>query len=371
MPCFRRGAGVCLFSAALVCASLCVACGKSVLPASFGSSATTPDPSEGNISWATGPDPLTSYTLSGDTQPVHDPSIVRQGSTYYAFTSDVNGQPPGSYLNIRCSLDKVNWNPCGSIFPAGRPAWLAAKIPGIGALWAPDISYFNGLYHVYYAGSTAGSQQSVVALATNTTLDPADPAYLWIDQGQVLASQPGDDFNAIDPNILIDTDGSVWMTYGSYWTGIKQRQIDPATGMLFTGNPTRYDLATRPGVTANPIEGASLIHHGAYYYLFVSIDFCCNANPATDNYKEAVGRSSSPHGPFADEKGTPMMNGGGTVLLQGDANWGGTGGGTAYIDPETGESLIVFHALHLPENGAAYMWLKNLAWENDWPSIGQ
>jgi arabinan endo-1,5-alpha-L-arabinosidase len=369
MPCIRRIAGLCLLSVSLSLVSLCVcSCGNVVHP---GTADAATGQNEGNLSWApAGPDPLSSYTLTGDTQPVHDPSIIRQGSTYYAFTTDVLGLPPGNYLPIRCSQDKVNWTSCGSIFPAAMPAWVVAKVPGIIGLWAPDISYFSGLYHVYYAGSTLGSQRSVIGLATNTTLDPTDPAYRWVDQGEVLESVPGDNFNAIDPNILIDTDNSVWITYGSYWSGIKQQQIDPATGKLLLSNPGRYSLATRPGVPIDPIEGASLIHHGSYYYLFVSVDYCCNQDVATDNYKEAVGRSTSPHGPFSDEEGTPMMNGGGTVLLQGDMNWSGTGGGTAWIDPDTGESLLVFHALNLSQDGAMYMWLKDLTWTNDWPSIG-
>jgi arabinan endo-1,5-alpha-L-arabinosidase len=369
MPCLRRAAGLSL----LLACSLCVcSCGNVVHPGSVAASASSGDSNEGNISWAPeSSDPLASYTLTGDTQPVHDPSIIRQGSTYYAFTTDVLGLPPGNYLPIRCSQDKINWTACGSIFPAAMPSWVVAKVPGIIGLWAPDISYFNGLYHVYYAGSTLGSQQSVIGLVTNTTLDPGDPAYQWVDRGEVLESNRGDDFNAIDPNIFIDGDGSVWMTYGSYWSGIKQQQIDPSTGKLLLSNPTRYNLATRPGVPNNPIEGSSLVHHGNYYYLFVSIDYCCNQNVATDNYKEAVGRSASPHGPFVDEMGTSMMNGGGTVLLQSDAAWSGTGGGTAYLDPTNGDSLIVFHALNLTQNGTVYLWLKNLDWTNDWPSIGQ
>lgn len=362
MPRLARAAGLCLLSA---CLSWLCACGTAV-QASSGSSA-----SEGNISYAPETvDPLATYALTGDTQPVHDPSIIREGSTYYAFTTDVLGLPPGNYLPIRCSPDKVNWTACGSIFPTAMPAWVVAKVPGIVGLWAPDISYFSGAYHVYYAGSTLGSQQSVIGLATNTTLDSTDPAYKWVDQGEVFESNPGDDFNAIDPNILIDTDGSVWMTYGSYWSGIKQRQIDPTTGMLLATNTTRYNLATRPGVPADPIEGSSLVHHGNYYYLFVSIDFCCNQNAATDNYKEAVGRSTSPHGPFVDEKGTAMTNGGATVLLKGDSAWHAPGGGTAYLDPTNGDSLIVFHALNMPNNGAPSLWLKNLTWVNDWPTIG-
>lgn len=310
---------------------------------------------------------LASYQLTGDTAQMHDPSVIRQGGMYYAFTSDFLGQP-GGYLSFRCSKDTVNWNTCGDVFER-MPAWIAALVPDATCLWAPDVSYFNGLYHVYYAASTAGSQRSVIGLATNTTLDANDPAYKWVDRGSVLVSQPGDDFNAIDPNILVDTDGSVWLTYGSYWSGIKQREIDAATGMLSSTDTTRYDLATRPDVPNDPIEGASLVHHGGYYYLFVSVDYCCNASPASDNYKEAVGRATSPHGPFVDEKGTPMRNGGGTVLIEGNGAWNAPGGGTAWIDPNTGESLIVFHALNMSQNGAPYLWVKSITWENDWPVV--
>ncbi len=361
MPHLRRTVGVCLLSACvLVLCSALSSCGTTATASS----------SEGNLSFAAETtDPLATYALTGDNLPVHDPSIIRQGSTYYAFTTDVIGLPPSNYLPIRCSQDKLHWTACGSIFPAGMPAWVVAKVPGILGLWAPDVSYFNGEYHVYYAGSTLTSQRSVIGLVTNTTLDPTDPDYKWLDHGEVLGSVPGDDFNAIDPNILVDTDGSIWLTYGSYWSGIKQRQIDPGTGLLLASNPTRYDLATRPGVPGDPIEGASLVQHNGYYYLFVSVDHCCEQSLATDDYKEAVGRSSSPHGPFVDEAGTPMMNGGGTVILKADATWNAPGGGTAYLDPTNGDSLIIFHALNMTQNGAMYMWIKNLDWVNDWPVI--
>lgn len=310
---------------------------------------------------------MTTYALTGDTAQFHDPSIIRQGSTYYVFSSDVVGQSPGGFLRIRCSQDELNWTPCGSVF-AQIPEWLQQKVPGAAYLWAPDISYFGGLYHLYYAGSTAGSQQSVIGLATNTTLDPTDPSYKWVDAGEVLESAPGDDFNAIDPNIVIDAAGSVWMTYGSYWSGIQQTQIDPQTGVVLA-NAVRFSLATRPNVPNNPIEGASIVHHGDFYYLFVSVDYCCNANAATDNYKEAVGRSTSPQGPFVDMDGTAMMNGGGTVILEEDGSWNAPGGGTAYIDATTGESLLVFHALEMTESGAPYLWVKHISWQNDWPVL--
>lgn len=298
---------------------------------------------------------------------MHDPSIMRQGNTYYLFSTDVLGLPPGNDLPIRCSVDKLHWTACGSVFPS-IPSWIQAEVPGVTTLWAPDISYFNGLYHLYYSGSILQSQRSVIGLATNTTLDSHDPAYHWMDQGEVLASSPGDDFNAIDANILVADDGSISMSYGSYWSGVKQQLINPQTGKLIAGS-RRYDLATRPGVPNNPIEGASIVHHGDYYYLFVSIDYCCNSNIAGDNYKEAVGRSSHPQGPFVDEAGVPMMEGGGTVLLRTNSDWLAPGGGTAYVDPQTGESLLVFHALKIAGNGALYLWLKHISWQNDWPVL--
>jgi arabinan endo-1,5-alpha-L-arabinosidase len=353
MLCFKRMAGICLAFVYLVALSAC-----GIFPT-------------GKLSYAAeSTDPLAVYSQSGATDPVLDPSIIRQGSTYYAFSTDVAGYPQSGNLPIHCSQDKINWVDCGRVFPKGMPAWIKQRVPGVLGLWAPDISFFNGLYHLYYNGSLLHTQQTVIGLATNVTLDPSDPDYQWIDRGVVMESKPGDDFNALDPTILLDSDNSVWMTYGSYWSGIKQRQIDPATGMLLLSNPTRYDLATRPGVPNDPIEGASLVHHGNYYYLFVSVDYCCEQSETDNNYKQAVGRSSSLHGPFIDEVGTPMMNGGGTVLIEGNKTWNAPGGGTAFLDTARGESLIIFHAHDLNANNTPYQWVKSLEWVNNWPQIG-
>ncbi len=329
-------------------------------------------PLEGNISYAPeSADPLATYALTGDTQPVHDPSIIRQGSTYYAFTTDVLGLPASNYLPIRCSQDKVSWTACGSIFPNAMPAWVVAKVPGIVGLWAPDISYFNGLYHVYYAGSTLGSQQSVIGLVTNTTLDPTDPAYQVGGSGRGPRVQSWRRLQRHRPQHphrhrrqRLDDLRQLLVRHQAAPDRSRHRAC------CSPHNTTRYNLATRPGVPEDPIEGSSLVHHGNYYYLFVSVDFCCNQNIATDDYKEAVGRSTSPHGPFRRRRRHLMMNGGGTVLLQSDGTWNAPGGGTAYLDPTNGDSLIVFHALNMTQNGALYLWLKNLEWVNDWPTIG-
>lgn len=355
----RWRSAICL----VVTSLLLVSCSTSVAPlvAVAASSPSITSPPLGT------PVQLGTDPLTGDMQPVRDPSMLREAGTYYLFSSDIPGQTAAGNLLIRCSQNKVAWTLCGSVF-SSIPDWVQAKIPGVSTMWAPDISYFNGTYHVYYSGSTLGSQQSVIGLATNTTLDSSDPKYQWVDQGEVLSSVAGDDFNALDPNILVAADNTVWLTYGSYWSGVKQQQVDPASGMLIS-NATRYDLATRPGILNNPIEGSSIVQHGGYYYLYTSIDYCCLGELSQDNYKEQVGRSSSPHGPFLDEDGVSMMDGGGTVLLTGNTTWAAPGGGTALVDPATGDSLIVFHAALLTENGAPYAWVKQVSWQADWPVL--
>jgi arabinan endo-1,5-alpha-L-arabinosidase len=310
---------------------------------------------------------LVAYPLLGDTQPVHDPSLINQGGKFYSFTTDVVGLPPGPVLPIRCSPNRIVWSSYGSVFQK-IPAWLQQKVPGMIVIWAPDISFFNGVYHVYYAGSTLGSQRSAIDLAANATMDSNDPAYLWVDRGEVIESIAGNDSNAIDPNILVDTDSKVWMSYGSYWTGVKQLQIDAVTGLVIADAP-RYNLASRPDTPNHPEEGASLVRHGEFYFLFVSVDYCCNVDLTSDNDKEAVGRGSSPHGPFTDLAGTPMLEGGGTVLLANNGTWNAPGGGTVFIDPSSGESTLIFHALNMQQNGAMYLWVKHIDWQNDWPVL--
>jgi arabinan endo-1,5-alpha-L-arabinosidase len=312
--------------------------------------------------------PLSSYEFTGDTFPVHDPSILRQGSTYYVFVTDAGGQ--SGFIPIRCSTDRIAWTSCGYVFSM-LPSWIASAVPLATGIWAPDISYFNGLYHLYYAVSSFGSQVSAIGMATNTTLDATDPKYRWVDHGSaVLQSAAGGNFNAIDPSLLVDTDGSVWMTYGSFWSGIFEQQIDPATGLIKTGSVINHLAERAASVPNDPIEGSSLVHKGNYYYLFVSWDYCCESVPAQSDYKIVVGRGTSPQGPFVDQTGADMLAGGGTILLQGDGvTWAGPGGQTAYIDPNDGD-LIVYHALNLTQNGLDYLFVRSLSWVNDWPVIG-
>ena len=133
----------------------------------------------------TGPGPVTPtpaarvLQLSGAVNGFHDPSIAGDGSKWYAFSSNQCGG--SGFVPVISSSDLLQWSQAGCVFP-GVPDWALAAVPGATSIWAPDVSYANGQYRLFYAVSTFGSNQSVIGLATNRTLDSASPDYKWVDQ---------------------------------------------------------------------------------------------------------------------------------------------------------------------------------------------
>jgi len=310
--------------------------------------------------------------VEGDVEFAHDPSIAKDGDTWYLFGT-ANGPVRKGELPIRCSGDLHLWRMCGYVFDQ-IPDWIRKESPTTKELWAPDVSYFNGEYHLYYAFSVFGKNTSGIALFVNRTLNPDSPDFHWVDKGLVLRSRAEDDFNAIDPNLVIDEKGQPWLAFGSFWTGIKMRQIDARTGLLSSTDPKLYSLASRkrpenpepnpPGLPGNwqAIEAPFIVRHGGYFYLFVSFDLCCRGTKST--YKTMVGRSPNVTGPYVDARGTPMLEGGGTPLLLGNSRWLGPGGESVF-EQKQGD-IIVFHAYDAT-TGHAFLQISTLAWVNGWP----
>jgi arabinan endo-1,5-alpha-L-arabinosidase len=311
------------------------------------------------------------FSLHGDFAFTHDPSIAREGNTYYVFAT--GAAPGGGQFAIRCSTNLTDWKLCGHVFDE-IPSWIQQVSPKTKDLWAPDISYFAGKYHLYYAYSLFGVNTSGIALATNETLDPTSARYHWKDEGLVLKSIETDNFNAIDPNIVIDENKHPWLSFGSFWSGIKMRRIDAATGKLDPADSTLYALASRakpetaaaakPGLPPDweAIEAPFIVHHKDFYYLFVSFDLCCRGTHST--YRTMVGRAHHVTGPYVDAAGKPMLEGGATQLLAGNDRWVGPGGESVLERPEG--DIIVFHAYDA-QTGRPALQVSTLAWEKGWP----
>lgn len=312
--------------------------------------------------------PTLGSRLTGDLVPTHDPVIAREGDIYHVFSTGHGKR----LIETRTSLDLIHWTAGDPIFTA-LPAWAKEAIPGSDGMWAPDISYVNGRYRLYYSVSTFGSNRSAIGLATSPTLDPKAKNYGWRDEGLVVLSTKDDDYNAIDPNFIIDREGRHWLSLGSFWTGIKLFALDPKTGKPKDAKAKPVSIARRPAPAGGPapVEAPFIIDHGGYYWLMVSYDYCCKGVNST--YYTVIARATSVEGPFLGKDGSAMLKGGGTILLRADLQekqrFRGPGHAGHFRDAD-GTDYLVWHAYDRQKNGAPTLRLAQLRWGADgWPTV--
>ncbi|WP_112237694.1 arabinan endo-1,5-alpha-L-arabinosidase [Kribbella monticola] len=296
--------------------------------------------------------------LTGDLT-AHDPALIRDGGQWYVFSTG-DERIAGGTIELRKSGDGRQWSFAGTVFDR-IPSWLSSEVPGVSNLWAPEVVKHGNTFYLYYAASTFGSNRSVIALATNTTLDPGNPAYRWVDRGLVQRSATTDDYNAIDPGVITDGQGTPWLAFGSFWSGIRMIRLQWPSGLAAPNQGTPLRLADRR-VPPNAIEAPYVVSRGGWYYLFVSFDFCCRGTEST--YKIAVGRSRSVTGPYSDQAGKPMLEGGGTVILSSAGRKIGPGG------QSVSGNWLAHHYYDADANGAVRFDIRQLSWGSDgWPSI--
>lgn len=292
---------------------------------------------------------------TGDVAPVHDVTMIKDGETYYLFST-------GPGIPIRCSEDMLVWRSCGRVFES-YPEWIGQTIPKVKDLWAPDVVVHEGTYYVYYSASSFGKNRSAIGLVSNVTLNQESPDYTWVDQGEVISSQLTDNYNAIDPNLTFDTTAQPWFLFGSFWGGIMMAKADRATLKLAAGSELT-NIAARPDHPNHALEGAYIVHRGDFYYLFISHDFCCKGVMSTYNIK--VGRSKDITGPYVDRDGTSLTEGGGTQVYKGSGPWRGPGHNSVYV--ENDEYFMVYHAYSATTAGTPTLRIEKLAWDDEgWP----
>lgn len=297
----------------------------------------------------------------------HDPVMIRQGKTWYLFIT-------GPGISVYSSKNLKTWKAEAPVF-AQIPAWAYDIVPKFnGHIWAPDISFHDGVYTLYYSISTGGKNTSAIGVATNVTLDPADPAFKWVDHGIVLRSVPQRDlWNAIDPNLVEDENGTPWLAFGSFWGGLKLAKL--RADRLALAEPQEWhtlakrersvlvdDAEPEPGA----LEAPFVFKQNGWYYLFLSWDHCCRG--AKSDYRIMVGRSRTLQGPYLDRDGKRLDQGGGSEVLHGSARWPGPGHNSAYTFD--GKDYLVFHAYDTHNNGMPKLKVLPLSWDADgWPMV--
>lgn len=284
------------------------------------------------------------WSLTGDIG-VHDPSIIKEGSAWYTFSTGQGIQV------LKSDSAGKSWARVPQIF-LSPPSWWKTYVPNqkTNDVWAPDIHNYNGKVWLYYSISSFGKNTSAIGLASATSVG----AGKWADNGLVLRTTSANDYNAIDPNLVIDASGNPWLAFGSFWSGLKIVKLSKTT-MKPTGSMT--SIAKRSA----GIEAPSIIYRNGYYHLFASIDKCCSGVNST--YKIIYGRSTSITGPYVDKSGKRLLDGGGTVLDAGNTRWKGPGG------QDVGDGVIARHAYDATDNGNPKLLINDLNWTSDnWPT---
>ncbi len=297
---------------------------------------------------------------------VHDPVAIKEGNAYHLFCT-------GRGISHFVSKDMENWEEVGPVFKE-KPLWTDEVVPDFkNHIWAPDIVQHNGKYYLYYSVSAFAKNTSAIGLTINTTLDPNNENYKWEDQGIIVQSVPNRDmWNAIDPNIIFDENGIPWMSFGSFWNGLKMVRMSsdlksiahPEEWRTIAKRERSFGLDDKdPGDAA--LEAPFIFKKGEYYYLFLSWDLCCRGENST--YKVVVGRSKSATGPFIDADGKALNQGGGTLLIEGNKNWYGVGHNSVYTF--NGKDYYFSHAYDAKDKGAPKLVIKEITWVNGWPSV--
>ena len=273
---------------------------------------------------------------------IHDPSTIAEcEGKYYTF-----GTGGG-----------------GLISPDGWTWKGGAVRPGGGA--APDVMKIGNRYLVIYGatgGGLGGGHNGRILTMWNNTLDPNSPNFKYTEPIEVAASDGLEDNDAIDPGLLLDPNtGRLWVSYGTYFGNIRIIELDPNTGERLKGNKEQ-DIAI-------DCEATDLIYRNGWYYLLGTHGTCCDGVNST--YNIVVGRSRSVTGPYMDNVGRDMLQGGGKmVIAAGDRVVGPGHFGRTIID-EGVEVMSCHYEADFNQSGRSVLGLRPLLWKNDWPVAGE
>jgi xylan 1,4-beta-xylosidase len=220
-----------------------------------------------------------------------DPCILRVNSDYYIATSTFEWWPG---VRIHHSRDLINWRLIGSAIT--RHAQLDLRgAPPSGGVWAPALSYADGLFWLVYSDVKAfnGCSKDV----RNYLITAPDIEGPWSDPVSLNSS-------GFDPSLFHDQDGRKWIL-NQIWdgrpdrnqfAGIALQEYCPASRQLI-GRPTNIFGGSSLGVT----EGPHLLQRDGFYYLIVAEGGTGDAHAVT------VARSRTLTGPYEVGPENPIL----------------------------------------------------------------
>jgi arabinan endo-1,5-alpha-L-arabinosidase len=297
------------------------------------------------------------YQLDGDLA-VTDPSMFLWQGTYYVFSTGFTN-PSGVGVDLRSSKDRKTFKLEAPVL-SPNPPWVERKLAKVTSLWSPCVAAWGGVIHLYYAASWFGADRGCIGHATATSVETG-----FIDDGEpVICSNidTTDPFVAIDPGVILDEAGNPWMTFGSWADGINMLALDRNGKRLDEPQNLPFVVAARAPDEPVAIQAASLYHWRDYYYLFVSYD-------GSPDHILRVGRSKNVKGPYVDDTGKRMVDGGSKLLLKNDDQSTFTGPGSNMVFEDVNERVNVYHAYNA--TGDVVLRIGQLFFDNDgWPVSG-
>lgn len=277
-----------------------------------------------------------------------DPTVLEDEGVFYLYATEDTRNVP-----IMVSSNLVNWKQSGTVFTeSSRPNFVNG-----GGVWAPDINKIGNNYVLFYCMSVwAGIWDCGIGIAVAD--NPLGP---WYNRGKLFNSREIGVSNSIDP-FYIEDNGKKYLFWGSYGGGIWAIELSDQGLSLKDG-------ASKVQVAGPTYEGSYIHKKDGYYYLFASINNCCEGFNSI--YTTVVGRSKSLLGPYLDKKGNSMMSYNHEVVVEGDGvNFFGTGHNSEIITDKNGDDWILYHAYSkMTGNKARALMLDKVTWENGWPKI--
>lgn len=272
---------------------------------------------------------------------IHDPSTIMEcDGKYYTF-----GTGGGGLI----SEDGWTWN-SGAVRPGGGAA--------------PDVIKIGDRYLIAYGstgGGLGGGHDGKINTMWNKTLDPKSPDFKFTEPVVVASSANMEDNDAIDPGLLLDpTDGRLWLSYGTYFGFIRLVELDPKAGKRVEGNKA-INIAI-------DCEATDLMYRDGWYYLLGTHGTCCDG--ANSTYNIVVGRSRKVTGPYLDNMGRDMLEGGGKMVVAAGGRVTGPGHFGRWILGDGVEKMSCHYEADLDQGGRSVLGIRPLLWKNGWPVAG-